>query len=156
MELTKEETVAKCIEEFKKYGWSIKKGYKLHYGNNESIDIDFALVGEVYENIDLTVEEEQSYLVEDYMKKEGICGYVLVLKPENKTDVKIIKEKLDLLLTRVKPQVLFVTDGYVYETYFKGIYYDTLMVPIKATNIEQSIRLLLYAKSLSELRRDNA
>ena len=155
MGVTKEETTDNCIEEFKKYGWKISKGHTLYYGNNESMDVDFALIGEIAENIDLEIKEEQEFPIEYYAKTEGICGYVLVLQPENKTDVLVIKEKLNILLTRVKPQVLFVTDGNVFEAYFNGVYYDTLMVPIKASNIAQNIRTLIYAQKLMELRKEN-
>ena len=153
MVVSKEDIKNKCIEVFKKYGWSVERDHVLLYENSGSLSVDFALIGEITQQFDFE-DIDQTYQLEWSYKTEGICGYVLVLHPENKEDVKEIKEKLNILLTRVKPKVLFVTDGNVFETYFNGVYYDTLMVPLKAENLEQSIRVHMYAKKLIEQRKD--
>jgi len=154
MSVTKADITKKCIEDFKKYGWKIGEENCAINAGDETVEVDFALIGESHSNLDVISYDAEFFQVDFDLKTESICGYVLVIYPENKEDIVKIRGKLQSLLSVVKPKVLFVTDGNVYEAYFYGNYYDTLMVPIKARNIDQSIRLLTYLKKIRELREE--
>ncbi|PHU35384.1 hypothetical protein [Pseudobutyrivibrio ruminis] len=126
--MSEQELENHCVELFSKFGWDVRK---------EEI-----------------VKLEKGSFRADLVIGDGGRDYGFVEVVSSSTPEGMIKKKesIECIMDACKPDVCILTNGTVFDIFYKGEYTGTQEVPPTPEDLRRTNRLLAYAKAFKELR----